>query len=122
MRIYISGPISASPKPLDVVREIFRSTADRLAMLGHTPVNPFDVPPHHGCACPTEDQAGAGSGHAWGCYLRGDLAAMLDCDAILMLDGWEPSHGARLELAVASACGLRVLMNLPEPAQGGVTG
>jgi hypothetical protein len=26
-----------------------------------------------------------------------------------MLDGWEHSHGARLELHVATACGLTVL-------------
>jgi len=38
------------------------------------------------------------------------MAAMLvTCDAILMLDGWQDSHGARLELTVASAVKMRVL-------------
>jgi hypothetical protein len=90
-------------------------TADRLAADGYVPVNPFDVPPHPACICPEAVSAdGAGGGHQWGCYLRGDLAALLGCDAILMLPGWESSHGARLELTVASAVGLRVWWSVPQ--------
>jgi hypothetical protein len=107
LKVYVSGAITGLP--LDVARERFAVAADELAVLGHEPVNPWDVPPHHTCAClGTTSDDGAGGGHAWGCYLRGDLAALLDCDAILMLPGWESSHGARLELTVASAVGLRV--------------
>ena len=48
------------------------------------------------------------TGHTWECYLRHDLVAMLACDAVAMLDGWETSHGARLEHATAVACGMAV--------------
>lgn len=112
MKVYISGAISG--QPLADAADRFASAASALVFAGHTPVNPFTVPPHAGCSCTgAVNQAGAGGGHEWGCYLRGDLAAMLACDAILMLPGWEASHGARLELQVASAVGLEVLWGMP---------
>jgi hypothetical protein len=115
-RIYVSGAITG--RPLDEARKQFEEVCWRLAERGYEPVNPFDVPPHPACDCPIPFEeamgaVGAGGGHDWGCYLRGDLAAMLDCDAILMLPGWESSHGARLELTVAAAVGLRVMWDLP---------
>lgn len=113
MKVYISGAITGLP--LEVARAAFAAAAVSLAAEGHTPVDPDDVPPYPGCACPNATgDGGTGSGHAWGCYLRNDLAALLDCDAILMLPGWESSHGARLELTVASAVGLRVLWSVPQ--------
>lgn len=46
-------------------------------------------------------------------YLSGPISGnptyLDDADAIMMLDGWESSRGARTELAVARAIGLRVL-------------
>ena len=33
----------------------------------------------------------------------------MDCDLIYMLKGWELSKGAKLELDVASSCGIEVL-------------
>jgi hypothetical protein len=115
-RIYVSGAITG--RPLDEARKQFEEVCWRLAERGYEPVNPFDVPPHPACDCPIPFEeamgaVGAGGGHDWGCYLRGDLAAMLDCDAIYMLPGWESSHGARLELTVASAVGLKVMWDLP---------
>jgi hypothetical protein len=108
VRVYISGAISG--RPLDEARDEFKGAQVALWDAGHEVVNPFYVAPHRSCACPSaRGDDGAGSGHNWGCYLRGDLAALLDCDAICMLPGWEASHGARLELTVAAAVGLKVL-------------
>lgn len=110
MKVYISGPIAR--RPLAEARASFESEAKRLTAMGYDSVNPFDVAPHPACSCPdATGNAGAGDGHLWGCYLRGDLAALLDCDVILMLPGWAASHGARLELQVASAVGLQVWMH-----------
>jgi hypothetical protein len=39
-------------------------------------------------------------------YLRHDMKVLVDCDVIILLDGWPASPGARLEHAVATACGL----------------
>jgi len=41
-------------------------------------------------------------------FMRIDLLALLECDAIYMLDGWERSAGARCEHLVASMTGMKV--------------
>lgn len=41
--------------------------------------------------------------------IRRDLAAIMTCQAIYMLDGWENSKGARAEKALAEWLGLEVL-------------
>jgi hypothetical protein len=41
--------------------------------------------------------------------MRADIALLLGCDYIYMLRGWELSKGAKLELDVASSCGIEVL-------------
>lgn len=108
MKVYISGPISG--RPLAQARREFDEAVLYFMERGDTVVNPFNVAPHHTCTCPdAASDAGAGSSHLWCCYLRGDLAALLDCDAIAMLSGWNQSHGARLELQVASAVGIEVI-------------
>ena len=38
-----------------------------------------------------------------------DIGLLLTCDYIYMLRGWELSKGAKLELDVASSCGIQVL-------------
>ena len=43
------------------------------------------------------------TGRPWSYYLRRDLAAMLDCDTIVLLPGWQNSSGVALELTVARA-------------------
>lgn len=39
-------------------------------------------------------------------WLDGDLELMRRCDALLLLDGWEESSGARAEREVAEAAGI----------------
>ena len=45
----------------------------------------------------------------WRQHMRADIALLLDCDCIYMLAGWELSKGAKLELDVASSCGIEVM-------------
>lgn len=45
----------------------------------------------------------------WREHMRRDIALLLECDCIYMLQGWELSKGAKLELDVASSCGIKVL-------------
>ena len=42
------------------------------------------------------------------CYMRSDIAALLTCDAIHMLPGWENSRGATVEHTIATALGLPI--------------
>jgi hypothetical protein len=53
----------------------------------------------------------AGEEKPWAEYMRRDLAELLKCDAILMLEGWENSTGARLELEVAQRLGMNVYID-----------
>lgn len=40
--------------------------------------------------------------------MRADLKALLECEAIVMLPGWQASQGACLEYNVALECGFSV--------------
>lgn len=51
----------------------------------------------------------AGENPTYEDFMRADLKAMLDCEAIFMLEGWERSVGARLEHMVAAMCGLKIM-------------
>lgn len=107
MRAYIAGPIAGVPD----ARLRFSTAADYLADLGWDTTNPFDVPahPHDGECPPTGHGSGeANSEHNSHCHMRADLKAMLDCDAIFMLHGWEYSSGARTEFEAARAAGLTI--------------
>lgn len=119
LRVYISGPISGLP--IEGARLAFKMAADGLAAQGRVPVNPCDLAAPEGCRCPgATGQAGSGSGHEWSCYMRKDIAALTTCDAILMLPGWEKSHGARRELDVATTIGLDVWLPLDPVGAGQV--
>jgi hypothetical protein len=41
-------------------------------------------------------------------YMRKDIETLLTVDGIVMLDGWQHSKGARLELAIANELGLEI--------------
>lgn len=109
-RVYLSGPIAGKAD----ARRAFEDA--ELALAGERDdlevVNPFDVPPisHPGQPCPDgyspgEDVAGHASS---ACYLRADLLALLACDELHLLPGWENSRGASVEHAVAAACGMPI--------------
>ena len=117
MRVYIAGPIAGYA---DANRRAFTAAAERLAAAGHDVVNPHDVTPHdHGeLSCPERgyfpgenDRAHTSSC----CFMRTDLAAMLTCDAIYLLVGWEHSRGARDEFAAAMSAGLDPVHEVADP-------
>lgn len=105
-KIYISGAIMYATGQ----RDLFAEAEDELAKQGWEPLNPKSVAACEDINCVRQQhEIAKGMEHSWGCFMRYDLKAMLDCDAIYMLPGWEQSHGARLELQVASAVGMRVV-------------
>ena len=86
MKIYISGAITGHP---DGNRLQFQAAANAIIAKGHEPVNPHDIGDALG------DRA------EWNDYMKADIKALLDCDAILMLPGWEQSIGAKIENQLA---------------------
>ncbi len=86
MRIYISLPISGRPS------QESRNQADNvktyISKLGHTPVSPFDIY--------------AGKNPTYADHITCDLRAMMDCDAVVFLPGWQFSTGCCIERQVAT--------------------
>lgn len=93
-RIYISGPMTGLPGKNFPA---FNAEADRLRKLGFDVVNPVDVNP---------DEATM----SWTECLRNDLAALLTCDTLALLDGWQQSAGAHLEMHVAHRVGMEIVI------------
>lgn len=112
MRLYISGGINGIGNAV----ERFISAADILCNRGYEPVNPFDVPACQDSPCRAVPAVPGSGTHAWECYLRYDLIAMLRCDGVATLRGWEVSRGARFEVATAVQLGMQVLPLLQWPA------
>lgn len=90
-RIYISGPMTGLP---DLNVQAFATAADKLRAFGHYAVNPVEV-----CA---------GLDGSWHDYMRADIKALCDCDALALLPGWQTSQGAHLELHLAHRLGLEI--------------
>ena len=96
-KIYISGAIAHHD--INERRTAFEACAKFCEYCGFEAVNPFDNELH---------RQGIGEKADWRDHMRVDLKMLLECDAICMMDGWEESKGAKLELDVASTCGLTV--------------
>ena len=92
-RVYISGAIAHHD--LTARKAAFGSAERFLVLKGYDPVNPF--------------KNGLPDDAHWRKHMRADLRLLLGCDCIYMLRGWELSKGAKLELDVASSCGLEVM-------------
>ena len=75
--------------------EVFCTALEKLMAQGYDPVNPF--------------RNGLPDEAHWRAHMRADIALLLACDYIYMLKDWELSKGAKLELDVASSCGIKVL-------------
>lgn len=90
-KVYISGPITGK---LNLNVEAFDKAVDVLRHRGFSTVNPHDL----------ETDKTKSYAH----YMKLCLVALMQCDSIYMLDGWEASRGARLEHRVAVVLGLTV--------------
>jgi hypothetical protein len=93
MTVYISGPITGIA---DFNRHAFSRAVNRLKSWGHDPVSPFDVSTYH-------------PDKAWIDYMLDDIPAMLRCEAVAVLPGWLRSRGARIEVALAWALGIKIV-------------
>jgi hypothetical protein len=89
---YLSGPMTGLP---DFNHPAFATAATNLRSRGWVVLSP------------AEHDNGT-QGHSRSHYMRHDIQQLLMADAVFVLDGWETSAGARLEIAVAREIGLPV--------------
>lgn len=92
-RVYISGAIAHYG--IEERKATFSKAARELSERGFEPVNPFEN--------------GVADDAHWKEHMRADIGMLVDCEYIYMLRGWELSKGAKLELDVASSCGIKVM-------------
>jgi len=90
-RIYVAGPMTGLP---EFNYPAFRSAAAKLRAVGYKVEDPS-----------ANENPTPGDYHGW---LRAGLAQLIRCDAVALLDGWEASGGARLEVNVGATLGMRV--------------
>lgn len=95
IKVYISGPMTGLP---EFNYPAFHECARKYRHFGFEVVNPAEL------------AAEIGEGKKWIDYMRLDLKALVDCDGIVMLPGWEKSKGAKLELLLAVELGLKIHM------------
>lgn len=88
MKVYIAGPMTGLP---EFNFPAFDKAQAELENKGLMVVNPAKLADH--------------TDKPWAWYMRNSLKAMLDCNAIYLLPGWEKSRGARLELKIALELG-----------------
>lgn len=101
MKVYISGKISGLEE--SEYLPMFAEAAEFLKKCGHEPVNPLEVDPGCNEACKSGLSFEDGRYmHTWQCYMKADIKALLECDAIMALDNAGDSRGAQLELELAS--------------------
>ena len=91
-RIYIAGPMTNMPA---LNFPAFHAEAARLRALGYEVVNPAEVN--------AEPTAG------WHACMRADIAQLVTCDAVRLLEGWESSRGASLEAHIAHSLDMRLV-------------
>lgn len=92
-KVYISGAIAHHD--LGERKRAFAEAETELKKLGMEPVNPF--------------RNGLPEDADWRAHMKADMVLLLGCGYVYMLKGWELSKGAKLELDVASSCGIKVL-------------
>lgn len=91
-KIYISGPITGKE---DTAEQRFEEAEKYCLEKGFEPVNPMKL--NHS----NHDQS-------WESFMKEDLKAMMECEAIYLIEGWSNSKGALEEKRLAQKLGLKI--------------
>ena len=91
LKIYLAGPMTGLP---GLNFAAFHTSAAWLRGMGHTVINPAELN--------TDPEA------EWHACMRVDIAALVTCDTIYLLPGWEDSRGAKLEHHIAERLGMAI--------------
>jgi hypothetical protein len=99
-KCYISGPITGLPAEEYLLN--FYRAGRYVESLGFEAVNPCEL--NH-----------ADHDQTWESFMRVDIKALMDCDAICLLPQWYKSLGARTEYHIAQVLGMDVLVHADGP-------
>lgn len=113
MRLYLAGPMAGLP---DANYPAFDAAAERLTELGHQPVSLTRDLIRQSKWHPSRERFLAECPDAHARIMKNDLAHLLTCEGIVLLEGWKVSKGATLEALVARAAGLRFFVFYPASA------
>ena len=99
VKVYVGGPMRKRPL---FNHPLFQKVTGILRGLDYDVTSPHEIDVEHGFsphdeARPLRD------------YLRYDIPALLECDIMALLPGWEDSDGTRAEMAVAEACDIPII-------------
>lgn len=87
-KVYVAGPMTGYP---ELNYPAFRAASERLRSLGFDVVSPAELNP---ITTPYREA------------MLNDIIALVKCDHILMLQGWQASKGATLEHHIATVLGI----------------
>ena len=88
--------------------QAFNRAESVLSEFGHICFNPANKPME---------------GWTWNDYMKRDIKALMDCDVVILIEGWESSKGSVLEGFIASEVGMELytLDKFVEMNRGGIT-
>lgn len=119
MKIYVAGPMTG--KPLYNFPN-FDMVSERLRAAGHYVISPADLTREtwleRGIKFDAANPPQTHEATDYKLYMRNDLMAVMDVDALVLLDGWEKSRGASIEVAVGHMFGKKfyeVTLDQSEP-------
>lgn len=92
--VYIAGKIGNTDADVERARPKFMAAEAALIAAGYEVWNPIRL---------------SGKYDRRSAYMRRGLTALLECDAIYMLSGWEASPGAQTEHRVAMDCDIEIM-------------
>jgi hypothetical protein len=97
MKIYLSGKISGLH---DLNKPKFRRYTEVFQVHGWEVFNPHSIPPPPFKASEKDE---------WHYYMRECIKALMDCDIVAVLDDWQQSRGAMIEVQIALDLGMQVV-------------
>lgn len=95
LKIYISGPITGIPSNNI---HAFREAEEKIRSMGMNPIVPHDF--FEGVD--TQD-------FVWEDYMKKCIKELMNCDAVVTIEGWNDSRGAQIEVDLARKLGFEVL-------------
>jgi hypothetical protein len=100
MIIYLSGPMTGYP---EFNFPLFNRVAETLRRQGYQVISPAEIQP------PVQ---------TWEACMREDIKALMNCEKVAVLPGWENSKGARIEVSLAFQLGMEIVdANTLEPIE-----